>query len=74
MLDVFERIVQKRTAAQIVCVGDVMLDRYVHGQAHRISPEAPIPILNYSHSRYNPGGAANVAANLSALGARVSLF
>jgi len=74
MLDVFERIVQKRKAAQIVCVGDVMLDRYVHGQAHRISPEAPIPILNYSHSRYNPGGAANVAANLSALGARVSLF
>ena len=74
MLEAFERIVHKSKTAHIVCVGDVMLDRYVHGQAHRISPEAPIPVLNYSHSHCNPGGAANVAANLSALGARVSLI
>lgn len=74
MLETFERVVHKSSQAQVVCVGDVMLDRYVLGSAHRISPEAPIPVLNYSHSHCNPGGAANVAANLSALGARVNLF
>lgn len=74
MLEAFDQMMQKRAHARIVCVGDVMLDRYVHGQAHRISPEAPIPVLNYTKTYCNPGGAANVAANISAMGATVSLI
>ncbi len=54
-------------------VGDVMLDAYIAGQASRISPEAPVPVVSVSRRRYLPGGAANVAANIRALGARVSL-
>lgn len=73
MQEAFDQMLQKRAQARIVCVGDVMLDRYVHGHAHRISPEAPIPVLNYTRSHCNPGGAANVAANISAMGASVSL-
>jgi D-beta-D-heptose 7-phosphate kinase/D-beta-D-heptose 1-phosphate adenosyltransferase len=54
-------------------VGDVMLDTYISGSASRISPEAPVPVVGVSQHRYLPGGAANVAANILALGARVSL-
>jgi D-beta-D-heptose 7-phosphate kinase/D-beta-D-heptose 1-phosphate adenosyltransferase len=74
MLEALNQIFQNRAKARIVCVGDVMLDRYVHGQAHRISPEAPIPVLNYTRAECNPGGAANVAANISAMGANVLLI
>ncbi len=58
---------------KILVVGDVMLDRYIHGVVERISPEAPIPILRQTHIEDRPGGAANVAMNLSSLGAEVSL-
>jgi D-beta-D-heptose 7-phosphate kinase/D-beta-D-heptose 1-phosphate adenosyltransferase len=54
-------------------VGDVMLDRYLLGDVERISPEAPVPVLTVEEERIAPGGAANVAANLAALGASVSL-
>ena len=53
--------------------GDVMLDTYWHGRVDRISPEAPVPILNKHHVERRLGGAANVAANLSALGFKVNL-
>ena len=49
-----------------------MLDRYWHGDAGRISPEAPVPVVRVNHDEARPGGAANVALNLSSLGAQVS--
>jgi D-beta-D-heptose 7-phosphate kinase/D-beta-D-heptose 1-phosphate adenosyltransferase len=54
-------------------IGDVMLDAYISGEASRISPEAPVPVVSVSRRRYLAGGAANVAANIKALGAKVSL-
>ena len=54
----------------IVCVGDVMLDRYVYGDVSRISPEAPAPVLVARREEMAPGGAANVALNIAGLGAR----
>jgi len=62
--------------AQTTCLvlGDAMLDVYVHGEVARISPEAPIPVLTITSSKSMPGGAANVAANLAALGAKSVLL
>ena len=54
--------------------GDVMLDHYLWGDASRLSPEAPVPVVCVRRETRAPGGAANVALNLRALGARVSLF
>lgn len=59
--------------AQVLVVGDVMLDRYWHGGTSRISPEAPVPVVKVEQSEDRPGGAANVALNIAALGAGVSL-
>ena len=56
--------------AQVLCVGDIMLDRFVQGAVERVSPEAPIPVLRIEHERAMLGGAGNVARNLAALGAR----
>jgi len=57
----------------ILVIGDVILDRYVHGEATRISPEAPVPIVLVNHTEERPGGAGNVALNISTLGIGVSL-
>jgi D-beta-D-heptose 7-phosphate kinase / D-beta-D-heptose 1-phosphate adenosyltransferase len=57
----------------VLVLGDVMLDRYVAGEVSRISPEAPIPVLRVTGSRATLGGAANVAHNFAALGARAIL-
>lgn len=59
--------------ARVLVVGDVMLDRYWHGMSTRISPEAPVPVVNVNQTEDRPGGAANVALNMSALGCKVSL-
>ena len=61
-------------AMRILVVGDAMLDHYWDGAVERISPEAPVPILSVNSRRSVPGGAANVAVNLSALGAQVTLL
>jgi rfaE bifunctional protein kinase chain/domain len=58
----------------VLVVGDVMLDRYWYGDATRISPEAPVPVLLFREEEYRLGGAANVAANCAALGARTRLL
>src|SRR6187399_2769535 len=50
-------------------IGDVMTDSYVFGKVDRISPEAPVPVVHITHREERPGGAANVAINLRALGA-----
>lgn len=60
-------------SARVLVVGDVMLDRYWHGQTGRISPEAPVPVVRMQDSEDRPGGAANVALNLAALGVRPTL-
>ncbi len=60
--------------ACVLVVGDVMLDRYWFGEVVRISPEAPVPVVKIDRVEERPGGAANVARNASALGARVSLL
>jgi D-beta-D-heptose 7-phosphate kinase/D-beta-D-heptose 1-phosphate adenosyltransferase len=52
----------------ILVIGDVMLDRYWHGPASRLSPEAPVPVVKVAQIEDRPGGAANVALNLAALG------
>ena len=62
------------SAARILVVGDVMLDRYWFGEVSRISPEAPVPVVKVERTEERPGGAANVARNCAALGARVALL
>jgi D-beta-D-heptose 7-phosphate kinase/D-beta-D-heptose 1-phosphate adenosyltransferase len=58
--------------ASVLVVGDAMLDRYVYGSVHRISPEAPVPVLAVEREVAMPGGAGNVVRNLTALGAAVA--
>jgi len=58
----------------VLVVGDVMVDHYVSGGVSRVSDEAPVPILRVEAERWTPGGAANVAANISALGGHVALI
>ncbi|PWG64897.1 bifunctional D-glycero-beta-D-manno-heptose-7-phosphate kinase/D-glycero-beta-D-manno-heptose 1-phosphate adenylyltransferase HldE [Sediminicurvatus halobius] len=60
--------------AEVLVAGDVMLDRYWHGSTGRISPEAPVPVVRIGGREDRPGGAANVALGLSALGARARLL
>jgi len=62
------------TKATILVVGDIMLDRYWFGDVGRISPEAPVPIVNVGGIDHRPGGAGNVALNLATLGANVILI
>ena len=52
----------------ILVVGDVMLDRYLYGDTSRVSPEAPVPVVHLNSTDYKPGGAANVARNVTAMG------
>jgi D-glycero-beta-D-manno-heptose-7-phosphate kinase len=61
------------SAARVLVVGDVMLDRYWFGDVERISPEAPVPVVRIARNEERPGGAANVARNAAALGAKVTL-
>jgi rfaE bifunctional protein kinase chain/domain len=58
---------------RILVVGDAMLDCAIRGSVARISPEAPVPVLDYVETTYTPGGAANVAMNVRALGAKAVL-
>ncbi len=58
----------------VLVVGDAMLDTYIDGDVHRLSPEAPIPVLHATGHRSMPGGAANAAVNVASLGGSVSLL
>lgn len=64
----------RASAARILVIGDPMLDRYVSGSVDRISPEAPVPVVQVTEDRTAVGGAANVAAGIVALGARCRLI
>lgn len=59
--------------ARLLVIGDVMLDRYWHGAATRVSPEAPVPVVKVSNREDRPGGAGNVALNIAALGSATRL-
>ena len=59
---------------RILVLGDVMLDRYVYGRVNRLSPEAPVPVLEIERETVMPGGAANVAANIASLGGHAILI
>ena len=61
-------------ACSVLVCGDVMQDEYWTGTTERISPEAPVPVVLVKHTETRPGGAANVAANVSALGAKATLL
>lgn len=69
MQTLLEKIREKR----VLVVGDIMLDHYIHGDATRISPEAPVPVVSVVRDRFVAGGAANVALNLRSLGAETVL-
>lgn len=67
-------LLKKIQKLKVFVVGDVMADCYMYGDAHRISPEAPVPIIEVQKKELRPGGAANVAMNCKMLGAQVSLL
>ncbi len=59
---------------RVLCIGDVMLDRFISGDVRRVSPESPVPVLSVSGSQSFPGGAANVARNVASLGGTCTLI
>ncbi len=67
-------LLEKISHAKVLVVGDVMLDRYWYGGVDRISPEAPVPVIAVNNAEERPGGAANVASNVTALGAHCTLL
>ena len=71
--DRLEALLKKMAGTKIVVVGDAMLDVYLVGEVDRVSPEAPVPVVTVRASRHGLGGAANVAANVTALGAECRL-
>jgi len=66
-------ITEKFSEVKVLIVGDIMFDRYWWGNVSRISPEAPVPVVNLDKTSLLPGGAANVAANIAGLGAKAYL-
>jgi bifunctional ADP-heptose synthase (sugar kinase/adenylyltransferase) len=76
MLDqkVFKALFDGFNHTKIGVIGDIMLDTYWWGNVDRISPEAPVPIVNLKRKEIRVGGAANVALNLRALGAPTTIF
>src|SRR5690242_8135577 len=69
-----QQILRAAGQTRILVVGDVMLDQFVWGSVARISPEAPVPVVDFERESYMPGGAANVARNLTALRVPTQLY
>ena len=69
-----KELLMKFRNQKIAVIGDLILDKYIYGEVDRISPEAPVPIVRVLKEKYVPGGAANVAANISTLGGKPFLF
>ena len=67
-------VIPNFNSARVLVVGDVMLDRYWFGEVTRISPEAPVPVVHIQSTEERPGGAANVARGVAALGARAAML
>ena len=72
-LSTLQQLLTRLSGARIVCVGDLMVDRFVYGEVTRVSPEAPIPVLARDRELVMLGGAGNVARNVAALGGDVAL-
>ncbi|MEM4264030.1 MAG: PfkB family carbohydrate kinase, partial [Candidatus Woesearchaeota archaeon] len=68
-----KKIIENFKGKKILVIGDVMLDKYIYGSVTRISPEAPVQVVKVEKESYVPGGAANVANNIAALGGRAIL-
>src|SRR5579862_1809779 len=68
-----QQLLQRIAGARVVAVGDLMVDRFVYGDVARISPEAPIPVMTRRRESVMLGAAGNVARNVAALGAKVTL-
>lgn len=66
-------LLNKISRLHVLVIGDVMLDHYIWGDAQRISPEAPVPVIDVERDSYSAGGAANVALNLASLGAKATI-
>src|SRR5579863_1125283 len=64
-------LVDRFRSKRILVLGDLMLDHFIRGKVSRISPEAPVPVVQVTSETYVPGGAGNVCNNLAALGAKV---
>ena len=69
----FKNIINKLKKARVMVIGDLILDEFIWGNVSRISPEAPIPVVEVVDESFMPGGAANVAGNIRALGGDVTL-
>src|SRR5438034_5225302 len=69
-----ETVLRQLRARNIVVIGDVMLDEFIWGDVSRISPEAPVPVVDIRRQSTHLGGAANVVANLVALGAKACVI
>jgi len=69
-----KEIIKNFKNKKILVIGDLMIDEYIFGKVERISPEAPVPVVEAAKTEMKPGGAANVAANLVALGAKTSIL
>jgi rfaE bifunctional protein kinase chain/domain len=69
-----KEILSAAAKAHLLVIGDVMLDQFIWGHVVRISPEAPVPVVDFERESFMPGGAANVARNLTALNATTEIF
>jgi D-beta-D-heptose 7-phosphate kinase/D-beta-D-heptose 1-phosphate adenosyltransferase len=74
MAEKYKQILDALPGLRLAVVGDIMVDRFLWGRCDRISPEAPVPVVRVQRETYKLGGAANVAANLHALGVQVELL
>src|ERR1700682_2523718 len=71
MVEIYSELLEKFSCSRVLVIGDLMLDESLWGHIQRISPEAPVPILNLERRGYALGGAGNVVRNLKTLGAKV---
>src|SRR5215831_11881420 len=70
----FQRLFDSFASLKVGVIGDVMLDTYMWGHVDRISPEAPVPVVQLHHKEYRIGGAGNVALNCHSLGSQVFII
>src|SRR6266566_8816974 len=73
-LNRLKTLLRSSPSMRILVIGDLMLDEFVWGKVGRISPEAPVPVVEITRESFFPGGAANVARNLRALDSSVSIL
>jgi D-beta-D-heptose 7-phosphate kinase/D-beta-D-heptose 1-phosphate adenosyltransferase len=72
-IDHARQLIERLSSRRVLVIGDLMLDEFIYGRVSRISPEAPVPVVEVTRQAYYPGGAANVAQNIFAIGAQCDL-